>query len=220
MYRNCLFTNSSILTTLSKGPLSSSSGSVFAAVPGVPRLPPGKKPPGPPPGPPPAQVLALYGIPTRRSFFADTGMISFFFFFLKVGIQREIFELYSNITCCLHFSLLNFTVLLLEPLIPGFDKDSSADFGQDLDSSSESDRDQDNVDDDKSDSDADSKEDGDEGGDGNQRMSLDRQDDDKNREERDRSERQSGESLRFLNLINSSLYVLLLDKSNKMLLSN
>uniref|UniRef100_A0A3P8VFA0 WW domain binding protein 11 n=1 Tax=Cynoglossus semilaevis TaxID=244447 RepID=A0A3P8VFA0_CYNSE len=28
---------------------------------GVPRLPPGKKPPGPPPGPPPPQVLALYG---------------------------------------------------------------------------------------------------------------------------------------------------------------
>ncbi|XP_078286721.1 WW domain-binding protein 11 [Rhinoraja longicauda] len=27
---------------------------------GVPRLPPGKKPPGPPPGPPPPQVLALY----------------------------------------------------------------------------------------------------------------------------------------------------------------
>lgn len=28
---------------------------------GVPRVPPGKKPPGPPPGPPPPQVLALYG---------------------------------------------------------------------------------------------------------------------------------------------------------------
>ncbi|XP_068109256.1 WW domain-binding protein 11 [Hyperolius riggenbachi] len=28
---------------------------------GVPRLPPGKKPPGPPPGPPPPQVLQMYG---------------------------------------------------------------------------------------------------------------------------------------------------------------
>ncbi|KAG9279089.1 WW domain-binding protein 11 [Astyanax mexicanus] len=32
-----------------------------AAVAGVPRLPPGRKPPGPPPGPPPPQVLQLYG---------------------------------------------------------------------------------------------------------------------------------------------------------------
>uniref|UniRef100_A0A096LY70 WW domain binding protein 11 n=1 Tax=Poecilia formosa TaxID=48698 RepID=A0A096LY70_POEFO len=32
----------------------------------LPRLPPGKKPPGPPPGPPPPQVLALYGIPSRQ----------------------------------------------------------------------------------------------------------------------------------------------------------
>uniref|UniRef100_A0A3P9B8X8 WW domain binding protein 11 n=1 Tax=Maylandia zebra TaxID=106582 RepID=A0A3P9B8X8_9CICH len=46
-----------------KGP--SSSGPALATVPGVPRLPPGKKPPGPPPGPPPPQVLALYG-PARR----------------------------------------------------------------------------------------------------------------------------------------------------------
>lgn len=60
--------------SLSKGPLSLSSGSVLAAVPGVPRLPPGKKPPGPPPGPPPPQVLALYGIPTRRSYVADAGI--------------------------------------------------------------------------------------------------------------------------------------------------
>uniref|UniRef100_A0A8C7Z240 WW domain binding protein 11 n=1 Tax=Oryzias sinensis TaxID=183150 RepID=A0A8C7Z240_9TELE len=37
-------------------------------LPGVPRLPPGKKPPGPPPGPPPPQVLALYGIPSRRAY--------------------------------------------------------------------------------------------------------------------------------------------------------
>jgi hypothetical protein len=28
---------------------------------GVPRLPPGRKPPGPPPGPPPPQVLQMYG---------------------------------------------------------------------------------------------------------------------------------------------------------------
>lgn len=58
--------------SLSKGPLSSS-GPVLAMVPGVPRLPPGKKPPGPPPGPPPPQVLALYGIPARRTFGSDAG---------------------------------------------------------------------------------------------------------------------------------------------------
>lgn len=70
---------------LSKGPLSSSSGSIFATVPGVPRLPPGKKPPGPPPGPPPPQVLALYGIPTRRGYGADTGMTycTYVYFFLQ-----------------------------------------------------------------------------------------------------------------------------------------
>lgn len=87
--------NSIILTLfcsyhlLRKGPLSSS-GSVFAAVPGVPRLPPGKKPPGPPPGPPPPQVLALYGIPTRRSYGADTGITYLDAFFpTKVGYQRK-----------------------------------------------------------------------------------------------------------------------------------
>ncbi|XP_074553662.1 WW domain-binding protein 11 [Halichoeres trimaculatus] len=53
-------------TAFGKGSLSSSSGPALASVPGVPRLPPGKKPPGPPPGPPPPQVLALYGIPSRR----------------------------------------------------------------------------------------------------------------------------------------------------------
>ncbi|KAA0706393.1 WW domain-binding protein 11 [Triplophysa tibetana] len=37
-----------------------------AALAGVPRLPPGRKPPGPPPGPPPPQILQLYGN-TRRS---------------------------------------------------------------------------------------------------------------------------------------------------------
>ncbi|XP_043091837.1 WW domain-binding protein 11 [Puntigrus tetrazona] len=37
-----------------------------AALAGVPRLPPGRKPPGPPPGPPPAQVLQLYAN-TRRT---------------------------------------------------------------------------------------------------------------------------------------------------------
>ncbi|KAM3863478.1 WW domain-binding protein 11 [Diretmus argenteus] len=53
-------------SSFGKGSLTSS-GPVSAAVAGVPRLPPGKKPPGPPPGPPPPQVLALYGIPVRRS---------------------------------------------------------------------------------------------------------------------------------------------------------
>ncbi|XP_051569747.1 WW domain-binding protein 11 isoform X2 [Myxocyprinus asiaticus] len=37
-----------------------------AALAGVPRLPPGRKPPGPPPGPPPPQILLLYGN-TRRA---------------------------------------------------------------------------------------------------------------------------------------------------------
>lgn len=55
-----------------KGPLSSSSGPTLATAPGVPRLPPGKKPPGPPPGPPPPQVLALYGIPSRRPYGTET----------------------------------------------------------------------------------------------------------------------------------------------------
>ncbi|XP_049924937.1 WW domain-binding protein 11-like [Epinephelus moara] len=59
-------------TSFGKGPLSSSTGPVLATAPGVPRLPPGKKPPGPPPGPPPPQVLALYGIPARRAYGADT----------------------------------------------------------------------------------------------------------------------------------------------------
>lgn len=58
-------------SSFGKGPLSSSSGPVLATVPGVPRLPPGKKPPGPPPGPPPPQVLALYGIPVRRGYGSD-----------------------------------------------------------------------------------------------------------------------------------------------------
>lgn len=55
-------------STFGKGP--SSSGPALATVPGVPRLPPGKKPPGPPPGPPPPQVLALYG-PARRGYGTD-----------------------------------------------------------------------------------------------------------------------------------------------------
>uniref|UniRef100_A0A665W1Y7 Wbp11/ELF5/Saf1 N-terminal domain-containing protein n=1 Tax=Echeneis naucrates TaxID=173247 RepID=A0A665W1Y7_ECHNA len=59
-------------STFGKGPLSASSGPVMATMPGVPRLPPGKKPPGPPPGPPPPQVLALYGIPARRGYGADS----------------------------------------------------------------------------------------------------------------------------------------------------
>ncbi|CAN9505781.1 unnamed protein product [Ophioblennius macclurei] len=59
-------------STFGKGPLSASSGPMLTLVPSVPRLPPGKKPPGPPPGPPPPQVLALYGIPSRRVFGTDT----------------------------------------------------------------------------------------------------------------------------------------------------
>ncbi|XP_067309681.1 WW domain-binding protein 11 [Pseudorasbora parva] len=42
-------------STLGKGSALSA-----AALAGVPRLPPGRKPPGPPPGPPPAQILQLY----------------------------------------------------------------------------------------------------------------------------------------------------------------
>uniref|UniRef100_A0A3B4C050 Wbp11/ELF5/Saf1 N-terminal domain-containing protein n=1 Tax=Pygocentrus nattereri TaxID=42514 RepID=A0A3B4C050_PYGNA len=48
-----------------------------AAVAGVPRLPPGRKPPGPPPGPPPPHILQLYGNrragkhPCRTVRFAD-----------------------------------------------------------------------------------------------------------------------------------------------------
>lgn len=58
-------------STFGKGPLSASTGPVLASLPSVPRLPPGKKPPGPPPGPPPPQVLALYGIPSRRAYGTD-----------------------------------------------------------------------------------------------------------------------------------------------------
>ncbi|XP_075888647.1 WW domain-binding protein 11 [Nelusetta ayraudi] len=61
-------------STFGKG-LSLSTGPAVAMVPGVPRLPPGKKPPGPPPGPPPPQVLALYGIPARRAFASDTDLV-------------------------------------------------------------------------------------------------------------------------------------------------
>ncbi|XP_019726533.1 WW domain-binding protein 11 [Hippocampus comes] len=43
-------------------------GLMLPTLPPVPRLPPGRKPPGPPPGPPPPQVLALYGIPSRRPY--------------------------------------------------------------------------------------------------------------------------------------------------------
>ncbi|KAJ7992661.1 hypothetical protein DPEC_G00280990 [Dallia pectoralis] len=58
-------------SSFSKGPFGSSSAPMSAAVAGVPRLPPGRKPPGPPPGPPPPQVLALYA--SRKAHFtADT----------------------------------------------------------------------------------------------------------------------------------------------------
>lgn len=60
-------------SSFGKGPLSSA-GPMLAPVPGVPRLPPGKKPPGPPPGPPPPQVLALYGIPARRTYSTDADL--------------------------------------------------------------------------------------------------------------------------------------------------
>ncbi|XP_072298533.1 WW domain-binding protein 11-like [Eucyclogobius newberryi] len=53
------------------GKPSLSSGPLLPSLPSVPRLPPGRKPPGPPPGPPPPQVLALYGIPTRRTYGTD-----------------------------------------------------------------------------------------------------------------------------------------------------
>ncbi|XP_057716505.1 WW domain-binding protein 11 isoform X2 [Corythoichthys intestinalis] len=43
----------------------------LSMLPPVPRLPPGKKPPGPPPGPPPPQILAMYGIPSRRPYGSD-----------------------------------------------------------------------------------------------------------------------------------------------------
>ncbi|KAM6957074.1 WW domain-binding protein 11 [Aplochiton taeniatus] len=49
-----------------------SSGHMSAAVAGVPRLPPGRKPPGPPPGPPPPQVLALYGSRRAQHYSSDS----------------------------------------------------------------------------------------------------------------------------------------------------
>lgn len=55
----------------SKAPLPP--GLMLPTLPPVPRLPPGKKPPGPPPGPPPPQVLALYGIPSRRPYGTEFG---------------------------------------------------------------------------------------------------------------------------------------------------
>ncbi|XP_062310200.1 WW domain-binding protein 11 [Osmerus eperlanus] len=61
-------------TPFSKGPFSSSSAPMSAAVAGVPRLPPGRKPPGPPPGPPPPQVLALYGSRRPQHYATDTDM--------------------------------------------------------------------------------------------------------------------------------------------------
>ncbi|XP_028268770.1 WW domain-binding protein 11 [Parambassis ranga] len=142
-------------STFGKGPLSST-GPVLATVPGVPRLPPGKKPPGPPPGPPPPQVLALYGIPSRRAYGTD-----------------------------------------LEPSIPGLDKDFGMDAGRDRDSGSDSDRDRDDMDND-SDSREDSEEERDEG-DADQRMHMDRQDDERDRED-DRNDRHAGRSVRFADM--------------------
>ncbi|XP_029014392.1 WW domain-binding protein 11 [Betta splendens] len=146
-------------STFGKGTLSTSSGPMLASLPAVPRLPPGKKPPGPPPGPPPPQVLALYGIPSRRGYGTDA-----------------------------------------EPSIPGLDKDSAMDLGRDRGSGSESDNDRNDLDDDDdSDSEEDSEDERDRGRDGDQRMSLDRQDDDRERQE-ERNERHSGRSVRFADM--------------------
>ncbi|KAM9392363.1 WW domain-binding protein 11 [Pholidichthys leucotaenia] len=76
-------------SSFGKGPLSSSGPSLAAAVAGIPRLPPGKKPPGPPPGPPPPQVLALYGIPSRRTFGSDTEFIPGLEKDLTMDVGRE-----------------------------------------------------------------------------------------------------------------------------------
>ncbi|XP_062387983.1 WW domain-binding protein 11 [Sardina pilchardus] len=48
-------------TAFGKGTATTTPAPTSAAVAGVPRLPPGRKPPGPPPGPPPPQVLLQYG---------------------------------------------------------------------------------------------------------------------------------------------------------------
>ncbi|XP_048870549.1 WW domain-binding protein 11-like [Brienomyrus brachyistius] len=54
-------------SSFGKGPYVSASAPTVASLAGVPRLPPGRKPPGPPPGPPPPQVLQLYA--RRRQHF-------------------------------------------------------------------------------------------------------------------------------------------------------
>lgn len=151
-------------------------------VPGVPRLPPGKKPPGPPPGPPPPQVLALYGIPARRAFASDTG-----------NLERS-----PRCCCCIaaEFSVCrsSFIIRHTDLVLPGFEKDFAKDLGRDRDSGSDSDRDRDDVDDDESDSEEDSENERDEGGDGDQRMRSERQVDERSREaERERNERHAGE---------------------------
>lgn len=143
------------LVSLRKSPLSSSTGPVMASVPGVPRLPPGKKPPGPPPGPPPPQVLALYGIPSRRPYSTNAGNIQ------------------THLSVCFFCFLLflPFPFLRKEISIPGLERD--VDMDRDRDSGSDSDRDDR---DDDSDSEEDSEEER-EGGD------SERQDDDKKRDE-------------------------------------
>ncbi|KAJ8344948.1 hypothetical protein SKAU_G00291410 [Synaphobranchus kaupii] len=57
-----------------KATFTSPSAPTAAEVAGVPRLPPGRKPPGPPPGPPPPQVLQLYASRRIPHFNADTGL--------------------------------------------------------------------------------------------------------------------------------------------------
>lgn len=66
---------------------------------GVPRLPPGRKPPGPPPGPPPPQVMQMYGrkvgfaldLPPRRRdedmlYSPELGMKGWGFYFCVLSI--------------------------------------------------------------------------------------------------------------------------------------
>ncbi|KAI1883885.1 hypothetical protein AGOR_G00220690 [Albula goreensis] len=56
-----------------KGSFAAPAAPSAAEVAGVPRLPPGRKPPGPPPGPPPPQVLQLYRA-KAQNYSADMGL--------------------------------------------------------------------------------------------------------------------------------------------------
>ncbi|KAG9331791.1 hypothetical protein JZ751_016993 [Albula glossodonta] len=57
-----------------KGSFAAPAAPSAAEVAGVPRLPPGRKPPGPPPGPPPPQVLQLYRA-KAQNYSADMGTV-------------------------------------------------------------------------------------------------------------------------------------------------